>query len=271
MFTLGRKIDIHYSTNRIIIIISMVLLIIGWVIYKDIMSGVYIGGGAFLTWALAREIDPKHEYSAFLCVFLSLINILFYKSIQVLVIFWVILIVRMINGITGKALTFFDIFSLLGMTVYLSISTQNSIYLLPFIVAIGFIVKLQGKRGPPFIAGIIAVIIFLAESLYMQYFSFNSRAYSDMVNIFIVAVVLIFFIAWIFLSKDEIRDDFGKIINNSRITSSQITYGLVVVLLYFSGNTSMNNLIIYTSVIAGVIIYGTGYKIFILVKNHLNK
>ena len=86
-----------------------------------VLSGVYVGFGFFLTWALVRELDPNHEYSALLAAAFSLLNLLYYENVQLLVVVWVLLLMRIINGITGKELTTFDIFSVLGLTTYLII------------------------------------------------------------------------------------------------------------------------------------------------------
>lgn len=235
---------------------------IGWSVTGKVLSGAYIAGGTFLTWALAREIDPKHEYSAFLCVAFSLLNLFYYESIQLLVILWIILMIRMVNGITGKERTFLDVFLVLGMTIYLSISNQNSMYLLPFIVAMGFIISFKEKIKLALIAGGIAVGVFIAEIFFLKYPSFNRIDYSETINIFVVAVVFVSFIFWSFLSKEEIRDDVGSMAKRSKIFLSQTIYSLVVFLVYFFGKTSVNNLIIYLSVIVGVIIYWLGFKFF---------
>ena len=43
-------------------------------------------------------------------------NLFYYEDLQLIVIFWFLLLMRMVSGITGKGLTTFDIFSLLGFT-----------------------------------------------------------------------------------------------------------------------------------------------------------
>ena len=136
MFSLGRNIDFHYKTNKIIAIVSVVVAAIGWILTGNVLSGLYIGFGSFLTWALSRELDPKHDYSAFLAVGFSLLNLFYYEDLQLIVIFWILLLMRMVSGITGKGLTTFDIFSLLGFTVYLSLNNKNSVYLLIFLLAV---------------------------------------------------------------------------------------------------------------------------------------
>lgn len=262
MFTLGREIDIHYPTNRWILIISAVVAIIGWIMTGEILAGAYIGGGTFLTWALTREVDPTHEYSAFLCVLLSLLNLFYYENIQLMVIFWLLLSMRLVSGMTGKELTFLDVFSVLGLTIFLTSNTQNSIYLLPFILAMGIIIAFKEKKRLALFAGGIALLTFITQRFGMNYVLFNSTPHSKTINVLTVVIVLLSFVFWIILSQVPVKDDLGNIINRLEILASQTIYSVIVLLLYFFGDMSINNLIIYLAVIVGVIIYYVGYNIF---------
>lgn len=262
MFTLGRKIDFTYKTNKIIVIIAMIMAAIGWIVVGKISAGLYIGAGVFLTWALSREVDPKHEYSAFLAAGFSVLNLFYYENIQLLVIFWIILLMRLVNGITGKELTAFDIFSVLGLTIYLSFNMKNSIYLIIFILAMGFIMLAKEKTRTALIASAIGLGFFIIESFFMKYSYVNAIDYSDIINIFTLASLFISFIAWYFLSRDEIEDDVGNRVKRSKIISGQVIYSVSLILLFFFGNISINNLIIYLSVIVGVSLYFISFKIF---------
>lgn len=262
MFTLGRKTDFNYKTNKIIVIMSLLVVIIGWVLTGKILSGLYVGGGVFLAWALSRELDPKHDYSAFVAASFSLLNLFYYENIQFLVIFWILLLMRIVNGITGKELTVFDIFSVLGLTVFLSINNKNSVYLIIFVLAMAFIVKAKENTREALIAGGISLGIFIVESSFMRYLSLNNINYLDPINIFAIATLCISFILFCFLSKDEIEDDIGNRVKRFKILSSQILYSATVLLLFLFGSISINNLVIYLSVILGVTIYFFGFKSF---------
>ncbi len=266
MFTLGRKIDIHYPTNRLILMISVLVMAIGGMITGDMVSGFYIGGGTFLTWALAREVDPAHEYSAFVCVSIAFLNLFVYESLQLLVIFWILLLMRLVSGVTGKELTIVDVLSVLGLTVYLSINNENSIYLLPFIIAMGLIIAFQEKIKLALSAGVIALLIFLLESYLMKTLVLNHTAGLAWFNIFVIITLFMSFVFWSFLSKSLIKDDLGKVIKSFKIQSSQALYSLTVLLTYFFSDTSINNIIIYLSVIIGASIYWIGKQLTVLKK-----
>lgn len=263
MFSLGRNIDFHYKTNKIIAIVSVVVAAIGWILTGNVLSGLYIGFGSFLTWALSRELDPKHDYSAFLAVGFSLLNLFYYEDLQLIIIFWFLLLMRMVSGITGKGLTTFDIFSLLGFTVYLSLNNKNSVYLLIFLLAIAIVIKAGAgdKKREAFISGGISLGMFIAESFFMRYLSFNSIDYLNFINMFAITILGISFVFFWFLSKDAIEDDMGNSVNGFRVLASQILYSTALLLLFFLGEISINNLVIYLAAIVGVMIYFIGSKL----------
>ncbi|WP_034551807.1 hypothetical protein [Carnobacterium funditum] len=260
-FTLGRKTDFSYKTNQLIALLSLLVVAIGWMLTGKVSSGIYIGVGVFLTWALSREIDPKHEYSAFLAAAFSFLNLLYYDNVQLLVIVWMLLLMRIVNGITGKELTVFDIFSVLGLTIYLSLNGGNSVYLVIFILAIAFIIKAREKMRAALIASGIGLAFFIVESFFMSYLSFNTINYLDPINIFAIATLSLSFVLFWFLSKAETEDDKGNRLNRFKLLASQIVYSSAVLLLFLFGDTSLNNLIIYLSAIVGVTIYFIGFNI----------
>ncbi|PTQ82942.1 hypothetical protein C8U37_11519 [Trichococcus patagoniensis] len=261
MFTLGRSMDFGYKTNRIIVLSSVIVAAIGWWLTGNVLSGVYIGFSLFLTWALVRELDPNHEYAAFLAAAFSLLNVLYYENIQLLVVVWILLLMRIVNGITGKKLTTFDIFSVLGLTTYLSFNDGNSIYLMIFILAMVFSIKTGEKKREALIASVISIGIVAAERFFINYLSFNSIEYSNAVTLFLIAASGLSLILFWFLSKGEIKDDKGNGVNRSKLLASQILYSATILLLFVFGGVSLNNLVIYLSAVLGAIIYFIGGEI----------
>lgn len=258
--------DISYKTNQLIAAIALIVAAIGWSLTGEISSGLCIGAGVFLTWALSRELDPKHGYSAFLAAGLSLINLFYYETIQLLVIVWLLLLMRIINGITGKALTTFDLFSVLGLSLYLSISNENSIYMIIYALAMVFTVKAREKMKEALIAGGIGLIIFIAEIFLMDYLIVSQIDYSNVLNIGILAVLFLSVILFWFLSKDKAEDDKGNRLKRVELLSSQWLYSVAILLLFLFSNISLNNLIIYIAVLLGIAVYFIG--ITILKKDH---
>ncbi|WP_027109183.1 hypothetical protein [Lacticigenium naphthae] len=268
MFTLGRGIDFSYKTNQIIAVSAILVAATGWILTGNVLSGMYTGMGVFLTWALSRELDPTHDHSALLAAAVSLLNLLYYDTVQILVIVWLLLLMRIVNGITGKKRTTFDIVSVFGLTLYLSLNSENSIYLLIFLLAMVFNLKTGEKTRELLIASGISFGLFLVESIFMNYLSFNSINELNTVTGGVVGTVGLSFILFWFLSKDESKDDMGNRVNRFERLASQLLYSIAVLLLFLFGGVSVNNLVIYLSVIVGVTIYFIGFKI--LNRNRVN-
>lgn len=206
MFSLGRKIDINYGTNRLIISLSLLAGILGGIWTGEIKSGLYIGLGTFISWALAREVDPGHEKSAFVGVALSSLNIFYYERIEVLVIFWLILTMRMINGISGKSLQPLDFAVLFGMSLYLSVNNQNTIYLLVFLLTMAILIFLKESIKLATGASILAIIAFyIVEKMSMASLSLNRLDSSSAINMFAINLVSLSFFFWTYMSKANVR------------------------------------------------------------------
>lgn len=260
VFSLGRKIDLSYKTNQLIVGLSLIVAVIGWSLTGKVSSGLYIGVGVFLTWALSRELDTKHEYSAFIAAAFSLINLLYYETIQLLVIVWLLLLMRIVNGITGKALTSFDIFSVLGLTIYLSITNENSIYVMIYVLAMAFTMKSREKTKGALIAGGIGLIIFIVESLFMGYLIVNQINYLNPLSIATLVISFLSVVLFWFLSKDKTEDDQGQAIKRVKLLASQLLYNAAVLLLFLFSDLSLNDLTIYLAVLLGITIYFIGFK-----------
>ena len=255
MFTLARKIDFSYTTNKVILALSALAAVAGFLVTKDIKSGIYIGMGVFLTWVIAREVDPKHDYSAFACVTISLVNLFYYEKINLLVLLWIVLVLRLLNGITGKDLTAVDIFSILGVSIYMSIDLKNSIYMVPFISAIMSLNKFDKKSKITTAALIISVVIFLLESFYFKIFEFQVIDFSSPINIVVIAGSFLFSV-WInFISIKDVKDDLGNPIEERRVRAAQMLFGNIVLLLLLFAGINLNNLVIYISVMLGIVTY----------------
>ncbi|WP_414839709.1 hypothetical protein [Carnobacterium sp. TMP28] len=261
IFTLGRNMDFSYRTNQLIAILSVVVAAIGWILIGDISSGLYVGGGVFLTWSLSRDLDPKHAYSAFLAAAFAILNVFYYETIQLLVIFWIILLIRIVNNITGKSQTFFDLFSVLGLSIYLSFTNENSLYLLVYLLAMALIlVDKQKSKKVLFVSG-ISLGLFIIETFFMGYLTFNYREYLSPIHVVSLILLGLSFVLFWFLSKEKAEDDKGHPVKRYELLAGQFLYSVTILLLFLFSPLAINNLIIYLSVIVGVGCYFIGCKL----------
>lgn len=260
MFTLGRTIDLRYKPNVIIILVTLIVFTIRWLSTGDVLSGLSIGDGVFLTWALSRELDPAHDYSAFISVALSFFMLLYSDSIQLLVVSWLLLLLRGVNGIAGSELTSLDVFSLFGLTVFLSFDNENSIFLFIFVLAFVFIIRTGTKTKEIWIAGALGSVLFLIQNVFMNSLTLNRIGdLTTLTQLLIIFSVLSPVLFW-FLSHIETEDDKGNKANRSKLFAGQLLYSVAVLLLVLTGNLSINDIIIYLSVIIGLSIYFVGNK-----------
>ncbi len=107
--TLGRPVDPKYPTNLAIIILT-VTVFTGILIYaaiggddlwNSILRAVKIGAVVFFSWAICREIDPDHEYSALVASAFGLGGSLFFYPLSIAGSLWLVLLSRLINRTTG--------------------------------------------------------------------------------------------------------------------------------------------------------------------------
>lgn len=263
MFTLGRKIDLSYRPNQIIAIATLLSVAIGWVVTNEFLQALAIGGGVFSTWALSRELDPKHEYSALVAAALSLFTVIYFDSIQFLVIAWLLLLLRMTNGITGKKLTIIDIVLVLSLSTLLSFDQESGLYLIPFVLAMLYFIVTRERTVLALTAGGIGLGVFIFQSLSGSSLSINPIDFSDSLNLFVITASAVSFLVFWFISKEECEDDKGNRVRRARLFTTQVLFSLTLILLIFFEDISLTNLIIYMSVLTGIIVY---YILYILYK-----
>lgn len=127
--TIGRPVDPSYPTNRAIAIVTLVVTLgaavlqilsgLTWV--QSALWGVQGGLAVFLAWALCRELDPDHDLSAFVAVALALGGLFLWGLPRLAVLFWLVLILRVVNRTTGLPAGILDSLAALGLSLWLSL------------------------------------------------------------------------------------------------------------------------------------------------------
>ncbi|GAA0351188.1 hypothetical protein GCM10008932_00440 [Alkalibacterium iburiense] len=255
MFTLGRKIDLSYKTNLMIVLFSIATLVFSWLWLGELSAGIFLGGSVFLAWALSRELNPAQPYSAFLTVVFSLVNLLFFETIHILIVLWLLLLLRLVNGITGKKLTLLDILSLFGFTLFLSFNKESSLFLLIFTLAMTTICLFSDRQKLGIIVTPIAGILFIVQNIWMDTLSLLNLAQLSILNgVLITVSSLSVFVFW-FLSKIPTPDDSGGTASPSRVFAGQLLFSVAVLLMVFDNQLSVNDQFLYLAVFAGVNLY----------------
>lgn len=109
--SLGRTLDPRYPTNRWIIIIGFLVgagglvyrLVLGEPLLEAVWWAFQAAAMVGLAWVLGRELDPDHEYAAFVGVPLALVGVWLLGPGSILAGVWLVQILRMVNRTAGLA------------------------------------------------------------------------------------------------------------------------------------------------------------------------
>jgi hypothetical protein len=109
--TAVRPMDPSYPTNRAIVILTFAVMVAGlhfkrltgsmW--SESFMWGIQAGLTVLLAWVVCREIDPDHPLSAFVATGLALVGLLLWEFPYFLALFWLVLVMRIVNRTSGVA------------------------------------------------------------------------------------------------------------------------------------------------------------------------
>lgn len=270
MFTLGRNIDIHYPTNRLIIAITVITAAIGSFTNGDFITGLKIGGTIFLTWALSRELDPKREYGAFVSVVFSLYSFFIPFEVALVEVVFFMLGLRLISTTCGKKPTWFDALTVTGISGYLSYTSSNPIYILLAVIG----VFLSGAlRSIMVLYRILTLVVGGAIGYILSMFFVDATFETPIFSfsfIFMITIIYSFF-AYVDLKNDKkIYDDEHKEISPRTILKAQIFFAGSFILVTLFTQQAAGNVILYTASMAGIVLYGILSKVLNLENQLIN-
>lgn len=164
--TIGRAVDFRTPTNLAIAIVALATFAGGFAILTlfrgeslsaSASGGLAWAGAVFLSWALAREVDPDRWYSAFVAAAGGLIAASMFAPPPFLTLFWVLISLRFITRSTGQQPGLLDVAGFCTVSVWLGWSTH---WMIPLLALPALL--LAGKRLRPalpqsLIAAIVAV------------------------------------------------------------------------------------------------------------------
>lgn len=119
--TLGRVIDLRYRSNRAISFVAIIAGAAGFFAIgpgdqaPGLASAFALGGGAVLAWALGRELDPDEPASALVASLLAIAVVFWLGPGQLLVLFGLVAIARILLRSVGPPPTLFDLVVLVGL------------------------------------------------------------------------------------------------------------------------------------------------------------
>ncbi|WP_445475356.1 hypothetical protein ACT9XH_01010 [Methanococcoides methylutens] len=235
--SIGRSIDPGYPTNRLMILICTIVLIIASLFHLSlnnsigisIIYGMTAGISIFLVWAISREIDPDHEIAAFVPVTFSLIPVILFGIHAVIPLLWLLSIIRIVDHSTGLKAGVFDTITVFLLSIYL---TYQITWIFGMLTAAAFFI--DSRASSPDKVHLIASILMSAGVLFII-FRGNNNVIADISLMEITALlsmVILFIPSILEPRKLESKGDrTGESLDTSRVKMGKILF-LVTAILF---------------------------------------
>lgn len=253
-----------YTTNRLIMLVSATILVvvsgIGYFFremdfFPALGYGFGMSIGVFLSWVIARELDPDHDYSAFIGAGLALPAMFIFHPPDYIGLFWLILTLRIINRSTGLQARITDSLLISVLSTYL-ICKGGWIYGLFSIIAF----LLDSFLNPQFRDQLYFAVLNAVITVMIWIFS-GIPTYNEALSIRVIIIAVsisLLFIPVIASSSNTISlsDITREKLNSTRVQAAQLfalTFALS--LLFCEGDAGMRKLIVLWAVFPGLSIY----------------
>jgi hypothetical protein len=271
-----RPIDPSYPTNRAIAALTMAV-IVGGIVLQLILGaeltqgaswGISAGLAVFLAWALGRELDPDHDLSAFVAAGLALVGLLLFDLPNLMALFWILLLLRMVNRTTGLPARILDSLLILGFGSWL---TWQRSWIYGLMTGLAFF--LDSRLSPPhrrhlFFAGIalLAMVILYSVSGGMP-----GEGKPSLLAILAVSGMSVLFVPVIVASHQlsTVGDATGEPLNPRRVQAVQVIAlltGLQIVL--WDGDPGVVQLMPVWATVLGVALYKLFGAVYASIPSH---
>jgi len=271
--SIARPLDLNYLTNKAIALLSVIVFIaitFFWIIdgieFLDSAWWGFIASLAvFLSWAIARELDPDYDLSAFVTTGLSLIGLIVFGLPKISMLFWFLLVARMVNRTTGLPAKRLDSLFLLVLAGWLTI---NENILIGLMTALAFLLdSFLSKPQKHQILFASVQLLFVGISS-----SFNGVIFGDgtLSPSFALAVVVISSLFLVVIADSrKIRtggDRTAELLDPRRVQSAQIlALSTAILMALWNGLPGIRAIMLLWAAIVGTSVY----RLFVLAKTSL--
>lgn len=169
MIPLGRIIHPKYKSNLILMIIVPLLGIIAGIyslvtnndLWIAIQAGFWMSAAATHSWALAREIDPDNDWSAFIAMALQVVVMfaLNFPTYAIIGLVMMMLFLRLVNGIVGIKVSRNDAIKMLVLVLVVAFFDN---WILGLVAACAFFLNAtmsNSERSNLYFAGLAVIIV----------------------------------------------------------------------------------------------------------------
>jgi hypothetical protein len=271
---LGRPIDPSYPTNRAIVILALagaiagtiLRLLSGAVLLESALWGMGVGFALFLTWALGRELDPDHGLSAFVGAGLVLITLLLFDSPSLLVVFWLLLLLRLVNRTAGLPAKPLDSLAVLGLGTWLA---WQGYWMVGLVTTVAFL--LDGLLSPPLKSHLFVSGLAFVATVILSVFRGDIAMESGPTTVVVIASVVMagLFLVVIATSRElqAVGDATGRPLNPRRVQAGQVLALLTALLFaWWAGASGVVALLPLWAAMIGVGLYR--FAILVLERRH---
>jgi len=271
-----RLIDPSYPTNRAIAALTMAViaggivlqLIAGEELIQGASWGISAGLAVFLAWALGRELDPDHDLSAFVATGLALIGLLLFDLPNLMALFWMLLLLRMVNRTTGLPAQILDSLLILGLGSWL---TWQRSWIYGLMTGLAFL--LDSRLSSPhrqhlFFAGIA---LLASVILYSVSGGMPGEGKPSLLAILVVSGMSVLFVPVIVASHQlsTVGDATGEPLNPRRVQAAQVialVTGLQIA--WWDGDPGVVQLMPVWATVLGVALYKLFGAVYASILSH---
>jgi hypothetical protein len=243
---LGRiPIDPSYPTNLAIATLALVVTIAGTIVrllsgaalLESVLWGIGAGLVLFLTWALGRELDPDHDLSAFVGVGLVLLGFLLPDMPSLLVIFWLLMVLRIVNRTVGLPAKPLDSLGVLGLGAWL---TWQGYWMVGLMTAAAFL--LDGLLSLPLRYHLFAAVLAFVVTVILSIFHGDMAMETGPTMLVVISTVVMagLFLVVIITTRQvkAVGDATGQLLNPKRVQAAQVLALLIALLFAWWAGTS---------------------------------
>jgi uncharacterized membrane protein YjjP (DUF1212 family) len=260
---IARPIDPNYPTNRAIALITLAVivggaifqLIVGGQLVQSISLGIAAGLAVFFAWVLARELAPDHDLSAFVAVGLAFLGLFFFDSPGLTALFWIVVLLRIVNRTVGLPATILDSLLILGLGSWL---TWQGNWIYGLITAVAFLLdsELSPHHRRQLLFAAIALIITVGLLVLDGSMGRVGESYTAIVLAALVMAAL--FVPVIIASREltTVCDQTNDPLDPRRIQAAQgIALLSAILMAWWNGYTGFASLMPLWAAMVGISLY----------------
>ncbi|MGA9534236.1 MAG: hypothetical protein WBR18_16075 [Anaerolineales bacterium] len=263
-----RDIDLRLAPHRAIMLASIASFfgggLVAWLALglsggQALLRGIAAGSAVFLTWVIARELDPDQQGSAFVGLPLSAVVVIWTGGPDWLALFWVVTCLRIVNRSTGLEARPLDTILLIGLG--LVTGWRLSAF---FVVLTALALGLDGFLQPGHRWHRAISVILLLVGIALLALGPISLSSLGPVELGVAALGIGLYLGWTVIQPKvkSVEDHTGETLRMPRLRAAQwLGAAIMVVALAMIGPSAIRSFSGLLAAMLGVALYGWGLRL----------